>query len=60
LLVFFIYFNLLSVGKAWLEQGKVPGSVGLWWVHALMLSFALAMLGFQNGVHRRVFSFRTA
>jgi lipopolysaccharide export system permease protein len=59
LLVFFIYFNLLSAGKAWLEQGTVPGSVGLWWVHALMLSFALAMLGIQNGIHRRVFTFRT-
>ena len=59
LLVFFIYFNLLSAGKAWLEQGTVPGSVGLWWVHALMLSFALAMLGVQNGVHRRLFALRT-
>jgi lipopolysaccharide export system permease protein len=56
LLVFIIYFNLLTAGKAWLEQSTVPGSVGLWWVHALMLSFALAMLGVQNGIHRRVFS----
>jgi lipopolysaccharide export system permease protein len=60
LLVFFIYFNLLSAGKAWLEQSTVPGSVGLWWVHGLMLSFALGMLGIQNGVHRRVFNFRLA
>jgi len=59
LLVFIIYFNLLTAGKAWLEQSTVPGSVGLWWVHALMLSFALAMLGIQNGIHRRVFSLRT-
>ena len=59
LLVFIIYFNLLSAGKAWLEQGTVPGNVGLWWVHGLMLSFALGMLALQNGVHRRVFSRRT-
>ena len=60
LLVFIIYFNLLSAGKAWLEQSSVPGSVGLWWVHALMLSFALAMLGMQNGIHRRLFTLRTS
>jgi len=60
LLVFIIYFNLLSAGKAWIEQSTVSGSVGLWWVHALMLSFALAMLGIQNGYHRRLFTLRTA
>jgi lipopolysaccharide export system permease protein len=59
LLVFIIYFNLLTAGKAWLEQSTVPGSVGLWWVHALMLSFALAMLGVQNGIHRRMFALGT-
>ena len=59
LLVFIVYFNLLSAGKAWLEQSTVPGSIGLWWVHALMLSFALVLLGIQNGFHRRLFVART-
>lgn len=58
LLVFIIYFNLLSAGKAWLEQGTVPPVAGLWWVHALMLSVGLGMLALQNGLHRRIFSFR--
>ncbi|MEM7502240.1 MAG: LPS export ABC transporter permease LptF [Pseudomonadota bacterium] len=56
LLVFIIYFNLLSAGKAWLENGTLPVSVGMWWVHALMLLLAFAILGYQNGWHRRVFS----
>jgi lipopolysaccharide export system permease protein len=55
LLVFIIYFNLLSAGKAWLEQETVPGWVGLWWVHIAMLSLAFAMLAIQNGIHRRLF-----
>jgi lipopolysaccharide export system permease protein len=55
LLVFIIYFNLLSAGKAWVEQGTVPPEVGLWWVHGLMLLGAFAMLGAQSGVHRRLF-----
>lgn len=54
LLVFIIYFNLLSAGKAWLEQGTVPVAVGLWWVHGLMLALALMLLAVQNGMLRRL------
>ena len=56
LLVFIIYFNLMSAGKAWLEQGTVSPLVGIWWVHGLMISVALILLSMQNGVHRRLFS----
>ncbi len=54
LLVFIIYFNLMSAGKAWLENGTVPATAGIWWVHGLMLGIALAMLAYQNGLHRRL------
>lgn len=27
------YFILLIVGKSWINDGKVPPSIGLWWVH---------------------------
>lgn len=54
LLVFIIYFNLMSAGKAWLEQGTVPFYAGLWWVHGLMLLVGMTMLAAQNGVHRRI------
>jgi len=56
LLVFIIYFNLLSAGKAWLEQDVVPAWLGLWWVHGLMLLAALGLLALQNGLWRRIFS----
>ena len=55
LLVFIIYFNLMSAGRAWLENATVPLSVGIWWVHGVMLLFALMLLSFQNGWHRRIF-----
>lgn len=58
LLVFIIYFNLMSAGKAWLEQGTVSPMIGIWWVHALMMSVALILLSMQNGVHRRLFARR--
>lgn len=58
LLVFIIYFNLMSAGKAWIETATVTPALGLWWVHGLMLSFALILLGAQNGIHRRILSVR--
>ncbi len=58
LLVFIIYFNLMSAGKAWIETGAVAPAVGLWWVHGLMLSFALILISVQNGFHRRIFMAR--
>jgi lipopolysaccharide export system permease protein len=55
LLVFIIYFNLLSAAKAWVEKGEVDPAVGLWWVHGLFLLAALVTLGVQDQVHRRIF-----
>jgi lipopolysaccharide export system permease protein len=54
LLVFIIYFNLLSAGKAWIEKGEMPVAAGLWWAHGLMLALALILLAVQNGWHRRL------
>ena len=56
LLVFIIYLNMLSASKAWIEQGSVSPTVGLWWVHGVVLLLALGMLGVQNSVHKRVLS----
>lgn len=58
LLVFIIYFNLLSAGKAWLESGNVDAAIGLWWVHGLMATFAILLIAIQNGIHRRILSVR--
>ena len=56
LLVFIIYFNLLSAAKSWLEQGSVPPQIGLWWVHAGVLLLGVGLLSLQNGWHKRLFS----
>ena len=36
-LLFALYFNLLGTGQLWIEQGRVPGWLGLWWVHGLLV-----------------------
>ena len=37
LLVYLVLTNLLSLGRAWLQQGLVPTALGLWWVYALAI-----------------------
>ena len=54
LLVFIIYFNLLSAAKSWIEQGSVAPGIGLWLVHAGVLLLGLVLLAVQNGWHRRL------
>ncbi len=54
LLVFIIYLNMLSAAKAWIEQGTLSPSLGLWWVHACVLLFALGLLGSQGMFYRRI------
>ena len=54
LLVFIIYFNVLSAAKAWTEEATISPTLGLWWVHGCMLALTLGLLGLQNGWHRRI------
>ena len=54
LLVFIIYFNLLSASKAWTEEATIAPELGLWWVHGCVVLFTLGLLGLQNGWHRRI------
>src|SRR2546430_17378466 len=35
--IFFLYVNLISVGKAWIARGTIPEFLGLWWTHAAAL-----------------------
>ncbi len=51
ILLYFIYFTLLSAGKAWIERGTAPAWLGLWWVHLLMVAYA-ALLLIRDGTLR--------
>jgi lipopolysaccharide export system permease protein len=54
LLVFIIYFNLMSATKAWTEEGAIDPRIGMWWVHGAVLLLTLTLIGLQNGWHRRI------
>jgi lipopolysaccharide export system permease protein len=52
ILVYFIYALLLDAARTWIENGIVPASVGLWWVHALAASLGLWLLARENPPRR--------
>lgn len=37
IVVYLMYSNLLGLGRSWITEGIVPASLGIWWVHALVL-----------------------
>ena len=43
-LLYIAYINLMFVGRAWLQKGKISPELGLWWVHGLMLVIAVLLL----------------
>ena len=48
LLIYFVYTNLLAAGRVWLAEGRVPRSLGLWWVHAAVAGAALIIIAWPR------------
>ena len=44
LMLYLGYFMLLMAGRKALEDGNIPAQLGLWWVHAVLLSIGAALL----------------
>jgi lipopolysaccharide export system permease protein len=42
ILIYFVYTNVLTAGETWIVSGRIPASLGLWWVHALVLFGVMA------------------
>lgn len=43
LLLYFVYVNLLFLGRNWIEQKVLPISLGVWWVHGIVLILVLCL-----------------
>jgi lipopolysaccharide export system permease protein len=35
--LYFVYFSLISAARVWIEKGLTPAWIGLWWVHLVVL-----------------------
>jgi lipopolysaccharide export system permease protein len=44
IVAYFLYSNLLSVAKVWLEKGDSSPLIGVWWVHLLALAVGLYLV----------------
>jgi lipopolysaccharide export system permease protein len=44
IVVYFVYSNLLSASKIWVEKSDLPPSIGVWWVHAAALVLGLYLV----------------
>lgn len=41
ILIYIAYFQLLTHGREWVEEGIVPAALGVWWIHAVALVAAV-------------------
>jgi lipopolysaccharide export system permease protein len=44
IVIYFLYQNLITVGKVWISRGTVPEIMGLWWTHAAVALLALTVI----------------
>lgn len=44
-LIYFLYSNLASAGRVWIERGVVPERFGLWWVHVVLIGLGVIVMG---------------
>jgi lipopolysaccharide export system permease protein len=49
-LIFIIYNNMLSIFQAWITQGKLSTSIGLWPVHFMFIAFTLYLFHRRNNL----------
>ena len=44
IVVYFVYSNLLSASKVWMEKGELTPVIGVWWVHLAVLMLGLYLV----------------
>ena len=49
IVIYLLYSNLLGVAQVWVEDGKVPVWIGLWWVHLGTALLALVLAARRGG-----------
>lgn len=50
LLLYMLYAVLLTMGRSFMADGILPASLGLWWVHAVMLLLVVIFYVFNYGL----------
>jgi len=50
--IYFLYQNLINIGRSWIARGSIPEAVGLWWAHAAVGMLALVVIYGPSIAHR--------
>lgn len=50
ILIYIFYVNLLAVAQSWTIKGEIPTSLGIWWVHGIVLLLVAIMLVKRDGL----------
>ncbi|GAB3679281.1 LPS export ABC transporter permease LptF [Salinisphaera aquimarina] len=53
ILFYVIYVNAVHLAGVAVENGTIPGVIGVWWVHALVLALAVVLVMREQGVFVR-------
>lgn len=48
-LLYIVYYNLMTVSRRWLAIGVIPPSVGIWGIHFVMLCLGMGLLLKESG-----------
>ncbi|MCU4677500.1 LPS export ABC transporter permease LptF [Catenovulum sp. 2E275] len=51
--IYLCYFLLLMAGRSALEDGKIPTSIGLWWIHLGGLTYGLYLFTTERTIGRQ-------
>lgn len=49
IVVYIIYFNLITFSKRWIALGKLPSAIGTWWVHIVFLLIGIFLILKESG-----------
>ncbi|HUN70896.1 MAG TPA: LPS export ABC transporter permease LptF [Steroidobacteraceae bacterium] len=52
LIIYLVYWNLISAGQAWIAHGAIPAFVGLWWTHVAVVLLALLVIRAPRAAQR--------
>lgn len=47
-LIYIFYANMMFVGRSWIQSGVMPTTIGLWWLHSILLVLALGIMFFRS------------
>lgn len=52
LLLYFIYSVTIFLTQSWIQDGTISMTLGMWWIHGVMLIFVLCLFGYRIGWQR--------